>query len=126
MDIVNDYNHAINALVHLLHAPRSLLHVHAGMVIYLSCQLMLGTRRGSLVAVAVVLQIELAHELMNRLYHGGWRWPDTIHDIALTLFWPVLCYAVSRLRRWQWTQRERLAAERRELATGPQGDVAYS
>jgi len=105
MELVTDYNQAINAIVAFAHAPRSLLHVHAGMLIYLFFQVMMGTRRGSIAAVALVVQLAVAHEVMNRLYHGSWRWPDTIHDLVLTLFWPVVCYGVSRFRRWRWNQR---------------------
>ena len=105
MDLVILYKELIDGIVAAADAPRSLLHVHAGMVIYLGCQLLLGTRRGSLAAVVLTVQLAIGHEVMNRLFHGSWRWADTSHDLMLTMFWPGMCYAVSRLRRRRWAQR---------------------
>lgn len=83
---------------------RPMLHVHAGMAIYVLSQLMLGTRRGSALALATVLAAELGNEVMNRLYWGSWRWDDTLRDIVVTLFWPLACVAVSKFRRWRWSR----------------------
>lgn len=83
---------------------RPMLHVHAGMAIYLGMQLALRTRRGSTLAWLAVFQVALFNEAMNRLYHGSWRWADTGEDLMLTLFWPTICLAVSKWRRWRWEQ----------------------
>ena len=122
MDLIASYNAAIDAVVAFADMPRPLLHVHAGMIIYLGCQLFLGTRRGSLLAVLLTLLLAVAHEVMNRAFHGSWRWENTAGDLVLTTFWPTMCYAVSRFRRWQWAQRaQRLALiKRRTIAS-----VAY-
>jgi hypothetical protein len=106
MDIVARYNDAADALVVLTQMPRAVLHVHVGMLIYLSCQLTLGTRRGSLAALAITLLLALFHELMNRIFHGSWRWADTTGDLGLSLFWPAMHYGISRFRRWRWQRRE--------------------
>jgi len=123
MDLITTYNGAIDALVAVSDMPRPLLHVHAGMIIYLGCQLLLGTRRGSLLAVLITVQLALAHELMNRAFHGSWRWEDTSRDLVLTMFWPTMCYAVSRFRRWHWSRRGQgmMAKTPKSLAA-----VAYS
>jgi hypothetical protein len=105
MDLVATYNESADALVRLAQLPRGVLHVHLGMLIYLACQLVLGTRRGSLAAVAVTLALALFHEVMNRIFHGSWRWEDTRGDLVLSLFWPAMCYAVSVLRRRRWQAR---------------------
>ncbi len=104
--MVAHYNEAANALVVLAQMPRAVLHVHVGMLIYLCCQLALGTRRGSLAALAITLLLALFHELMNRIFHGSWRWADTAVDLGLSLFWPAMHLATSRFRRWRWQRRE--------------------
>jgi len=99
MDILTAYAQFTQEIVNVTGMPRPMLHMHAGMAIYLIGQILLGTRRGSFLAILLVLQAELFNELMNKLHNGTWHWPDTREDIILTLFWPVMCYAVSRYRR---------------------------
>ena len=107
MDFITSYHDATEAFVAFVDAPRSLIHVHVGMAIYLGCQFLMGTRRGSLVAVSVTVALAVFHELMNRLFYGSWRIEDTSADLLLSLFWPTMCYAVSIFRRWSWKQRVR-------------------
>jgi len=123
MDLIASYNTAIDTIAAFADMPRPLLHVHAGMIIYLGAQLFLGTRRGSLVAVLLTVSLAVMHEVMNRLFHGSWRWEDTSKDLVLTMFWPTMCYAVSRFRRWRWAHRAQIHAleQPRSLAA-----VAYS
>lgn len=76
----------------------SLLHIHAGMAILLLTRLVSGRSLGSFVPLSVVALAEFANEVLDRLHYGSWRWPDTLSDVANTLFWPiVICLAV-RLR----------------------------
>ena len=107
MDPVLAYHDLIEAIRSATGASSPMLHVHFGMGIFLLAQLLLGSRRGSLAALFIVLEMELLNEAMNRLFHGSWRWADTMHDIVLTLLWPGACVAVSKIRRWRWHQRER-------------------
>jgi hypothetical protein len=99
MEIASAYAQLTQEIVNVTGMTRPMLHMHAGMAIYLLGQLVLGTRRGSFLAILLVLQAELLNELLNKLHNGTWRWPDTREDIVLTLFWPVMCYMVSRYRR---------------------------
>ncbi len=110
MDPVASYAQLIQAIVDFTGMSRPMLHMHAGMAIYLIAQLMLGTRRGSLLALSVVLEIELFNEVMNRLHYGSWRWADTCADISLTLFWPTLSYAVSQMRCRRWRGQDQTNA----------------
>jgi hypothetical protein len=127
MNIVSAYAQFTQEIVNVTGMTRPMLHMHAGMAIYLLSQFALGTRRGSFLAIMLVLQAELFNELMNKLYNRTWRWPDTREDIALTLFWPIMCYLVSKYRRWRWakvrsTRRarlERVAAARAVLQLTP-------
>jgi hypothetical protein len=104
MDPITAYKDLTDLVVTVTGLSRPMLHLHAGMTIYVLTQLLLGTRRGSMTALATVLAIELGNEVMNRLYWGSWRWDDTLGDIAITLFWPATCVAVSQFRRWRWSR----------------------
>jgi len=86
----------------------SLLHIHAGLAIYLLCQILLGTRRASLPALLLVVQLEVANECLDRATYGSWRWDDTLSDFALTVFWPAVLALVSWVRRRRWRARQRL------------------
>ena len=73
----------------------SLLHIHAGMAILLLTRLVSGRSLGSFVPLSVVALAEFVNEVLDRLHFGSWRWPDTLSDVANTLFWPlVICLAV--------------------------------
>ena len=115
MDIAASYHDLIEMLVSNAGAPPSLLHVHAGMAIYLGCLLALGTRRGSLAAIVLVVLIAVGNEMMSRLYLNAWDWQGTTRNLLLTLFWPTACYAVSLYRRWSWSEQSRQKARERLL-----------
>lgn len=104
MDLVSSYAQFTQDIVEVTGMSRPMLHVHAGMGIYLLTQFMMRERRSSLLAVVAVAQIEAFNEIMNYLYWGSWRWADTSADIALTLFWPITSYAVGTYRRMRWGQ----------------------
>lgn len=66
---------------------------------------MLGTRRGSTWAISFVLVAELFNEMMNRVFYGDWRWPDTLSDVVATLFWPCALAILSKFRRHRFKVR---------------------
>ena len=107
MDLIALYHETIAGFVAWADAPRALLQVHFGMAIYLGCLLAMGTRRGSLAAVFVVVGLALLHELMNRIHFGAWSPQVATRNLLVTMFWPTACYAVSWFRRWHWAERER-------------------
>lgn len=115
MDIITIYHDTLDNLVALAGVPRAVLQVHAGMAIYLGCLLLMGTRRGSLAAVILVVTLAIGHEAMNRLEFGSWNWRDTTRDVLLAMFWPTACYAVSSYRRWVWAESARERAGKRLL-----------
>ena len=106
MDLISSYREWTEAIKAMTGFSPQMLHVHAGMAIYLMGQLLLGSRRASWVAFSVVLEIELMNEVMNYLYYGSWRWHDTLSDIVLTLFWPATSVVVGKYRRWRWARNE--------------------
>lgn len=87
--------------------PDTVLHIHAGMVVLVLARL--GTRRslGTFVPLSFVALAEGANELLDRIHYRSWRWPDTLSDVAHTLFWPtVICLAI-RLRPMALRDRTR-------------------
>ena len=76
----------------------TVLHIHAGMAVLMLARVLTRRSLGSFVPLSFVVLAEAANEIMDRLHFGSWRWPDTLADIANTLFWPlVICLGV-RLR----------------------------
>lgn len=102
MDIAALYVAQANAIVEMLGISHATMHVHAGMALYIGAKFLLRTRRASAYALLTVIHAELLNELMDFIHYGSLRLNDTLADIALTLLWPVLDYAVTRYRRKRW------------------------
>jgi hypothetical protein len=106
MDISATYHSMIDWIIMTTGMSDKVLHIHAGMAIYLIAQLVLRTRRASLNALTIVFAAEAMNETMDRLYSGSWNWPDTLSDFAMTMFWPLMIVIVGRYRRQRWARRE--------------------
>lgn len=76
----------------------TILHIHGGMLVFLIARLISGRSIGTFVPFAAVLALELVNEGIDRINHGGWRWSDTMVDLASTLFWPLVLSLAVRLR----------------------------
>lgn len=74
-----------------------LLHVHAGLLIFVLAKLVTRRAFASPVPLACVAAAELINEIFDRLDHGRWM-PDTASDVINTLFWPLVIFAVERWR----------------------------
>jgi lipoprotein signal peptidase len=64
--------------------PDTILHIHAGLAVLMLARLVSGRSLGTLVPLSVVAAAELGNEIMDRLFFGSWRWPDTLADFAHT------------------------------------------
>lgn len=117
MDTATSYHALKDQLVVALGQSHSMMHIHAGLALYLGAQFVIGTRRASLQALAIVFWAEMANELLDRLATGSWRWADTLSDVVLTLMWPAAITALSLYRRARWERRVRL--QRLVLAGSP-------
>lgn len=102
MAIIDLYAQFTQFIVDATGMTRAMLHLHAGMTIYLAAQFFLRDRRSSIYALVIVVQVEILNEIMNWLHRGDWHWPDTISDVLLTIFWPTVCYGVGIYRRKRW------------------------
>lgn len=107
MDWIILYHGLTDQIVTLTGGSDKLVHVHAGLFIYLGMQLVLRNRRSSMTALQTVFGLELANEVMDRLFSGSWQWPDTASDVISTLFWPCAFYFVGRYRRARWAAVQR-------------------
>ncbi|WP_058755016.1 hypothetical protein [Sphingomonas endophytica] len=102
MELVHLYKSMIDAIVAAA-GSAALLHVHAGMAIYLGTLAVVRNRRGGVVALQMVFAAEMANEAMDWLAASPqWTWSDTLSDIVLTLMWPVAITGVNGLRRRRW------------------------
>lgn len=112
MEFAIAYHAAKDQVVEAFGATHAMMHLHAGLALYLCVQLLTRTRRGSLQALSVVFLAEMGNEILDRLATGSWRWSDTVSDVVLTLMWPAAITAVSLYRRARWTrhfERQRMA-----------------
>lgn len=75
--------------------PDTVLHIHAGLAVLMLARLVARRSLGSLVPLSIVAVAEGANEVMDRITYHSWRWPDTISDVAHTMFWPtVICIGI--------------------------------
>lgn len=74
-----------------------LLHVHAGMTIFLISAAVLGKPLSDPLPLVVVAGAQVVNEVRDRVLNGSWRWRDTLGDVASTLFWPVCIFGLLRL-----------------------------
>jgi len=110
MDLLKDYIDITNDTVRMSGGTHDMLHIHAGLALYLGTQLLLRTRRASLAALAVVVTAALGHEAAERLHYESWRWADTRSDIMLTVMWPAAITFVGLYRRRRWSVEHRRRA----------------
>lgn len=102
MELADDYVSLCDALLNLSGMSHPLAHLNGGLAIYIGVQFALRTRRASGIALQAVFGAEIVNEILQRAHYGSWRVPDTMGDIATTVFWPTLLYAMAKYRRSRW------------------------
>jgi hypothetical protein len=127
MDLIGSVHLVKDMMSQVLGISHQTLHIHAGLAIYLSVQLALGTRRSSSVALLAVAVAEFLNECLDWIFHGRLLVADTAGDIVATLAWPMIFYAVGAIRREQWrrdaARRKKIAEMMARLTNGPQGSA---
>ena len=81
MDFILNYHAFKEALVAETGQSHGLLHVHAGLAIYVLAQIIWGTRRGSVPAVGIVALFAFFNELLDQAFWVSWRPADTSMDV---------------------------------------------
>ena len=75
--------------------PDTVLHIHAGLAVLMLARVVSGRSLGTWLPWSVVALAEFANEVMDRIVYESWRWPDTLNDVAHTMFWPTaICIGV--------------------------------
>ena len=82
-------------MANTLRLDHATLHVHVGMVIWVTCVVVAGDI-GAWWPLAAVTAAELFNEVLDRLREGSWRVPDTIADIVNSVFWPFVLFTLAR------------------------------
>lgn len=79
-------------------APESLLHVHAGLAIFVLAALLLRKRMRSPLPFALVILFALANEVVDGLQHRSSTGLEPLVDIVNTIWWPAVLFVLAR--RW--------------------------
>lgn len=100
MWLVATYEHFTQSVIGICPGQDKFAHSYAGLAIWLATTMSLRAPRRSLLPLGVLILVELANECLDRLAYGSWRWPDTLGDVAATLFWPVVLSVALRSPRF--------------------------
>lgn len=82
-----------------------LAHVHAGLAIYASAQLV-WTQRAALKGLTTVALAMLANEALAVLMTGTWSVEARLEPALLTMAWPAGFFALWHMRRWRWAETQ--------------------
>ena len=78
-------------------------HTNVGLLIWIGAALVFRRSLRSTLPLAIVVVAEISNEILDRIAVGSWRWSDTLCDMAVTWFWPVvltmLFHALGKLRQ---------------------------
>lgn len=99
MTYLERYQHAKLALSAEFQATDTILHIHAGLAIFMAARLTFGRYRTPLLAWLVVALVEAANEIVDRVSYGSWRSANTTSDVLQTMFWPTMLTLVRLLDR---------------------------
>ena len=80
-------------------ATEDLLHVHAGLLIFVLAALLLRRKMRSPIPLALVVFFAVLNEVFDWLAGGSHQALEPYVDIANTLFWPTVLFLVAR--RWR-------------------------
>lgn len=80
-------------------ASEELLHVHAGLLIFVAAALVLRKRVGSAVPLVLVVAFAVLNEIADALSGGPQPAFEPVADFANTVFWPAILFLLAR--RWR-------------------------
>ena len=119
MDLISLYESITLSLGQETGASDSLLHVHAGMAVLLLTRIVSGRSLATPIPFLIVCLFAVGNEILDRMNHGLWRWPDTLGDVLNTIFWPLVLMVGLRLRRSRDAKRAALARQDSRLTVLP-------
>ena len=74
----------------------SLLHLHAGLAIFVVTALLLRKRMRSWIPLAVVVVLAMVNEMIDYRYSPGWDVGASLKDLANTIVWPLILFLLAR------------------------------
>lgn len=97
--LITGYGSAKAWLVSYTGAAEDLLHVHAGLLIFVFSALILKKKMRSPAPLALVAAFALLNEVIDHLAGGPQDPLEPYVDFANTVFWPTLLFLLAR--RWR-------------------------
>jgi hypothetical protein len=97
--VAREHQLAIDWVMQRTGASDRLLHIHAGMAIFVLASLISRRSLASPFPFAAVCLAEFIHESLERISAGCWMWPDTSVDALNTLLWPFVMMVTLRFLR---------------------------
>ncbi|AMU95647.1 hypothetical protein AOA14_13615 [Sphingopyxis terrae subsp. terrae NBRC 15098] len=79
--------------------PDAMLHLHAGMLIFLATALVVRRGLHDILPLGIVIIAACGNEVLDRINLGNWNWPDTRMDLFNTIVWPLATLLVARTVR---------------------------
>lgn len=79
--------------------PDAMLHLHAGMLIFLATALVMRRGLDDILPLGIVIIAACGNEVLDRINLGNWNWPDTRMDLFHTIVWPLATLLVARAVR---------------------------
>ena len=76
----------------------SLLHLHAGLAIFVVTALLLKKRMRSPIPLAVVVTLAILNEVVDFLYGTKWSAAPSALDLVNTILWPAILFLLARRR----------------------------
>ncbi|MFT3967848.1 MAG: hypothetical protein QM690_18410 [Sphingobium sp.] len=98
MTFARKYADFTNLLVKLADGQDKLVHMSAGLLIWLAVALLFRLPLRSIWPVVAVILLEGVNEVLDRLAYNSWRFHDTIRDVIATIFWPCVIMIALKLR----------------------------
>jgi len=96
------YQAAKLVLESTLGLSRDALHVHVGLAVFIVAALILRKPPHSSIPLAAVFLAAVMGEGLDMRDDlrslGYWRWKDSVGDVANTVFWPLVLWALARWR----------------------------
>lgn len=74
----------------------NLVHVHAGLAIFVVTALLLRKRMRSLIPLAVVIALAVLNEAVDYLYGIKWDYMSSGMDLINTILWPIVLFLLAR------------------------------
>jgi hypothetical protein len=95
MHFISLYEHTVDSLILLTWGQDKPIHISAGLLIWLVSALVMRKGLRDPATLVPVFALEIVNEIVDRIAHGSWHWPDTVGDFIATIMWPcVMCTAL--------------------------------